>query len=69
MGGVDATANVLAEMQKGDLAVTVFQDAKGQGRKAIGNAVKLARGEKVKQFDLVLYELVTLENYRMFLTR
>lgn len=69
VGGVDATADALAEMAKGDLAVTVFQDAKGQGRKAVENAVKLARGEKVEQFDSVPYELVTPENYRTYLNR
>lgn len=69
VGGVDATPDALAEMAKGDLAVTVFQDAKGQGRKALDNAVKLARGEKVEQFDFVPYELVTPENYRTFLNR
>lgn len=69
VGGVDATADALSEMGKGDLAVTVFQDAKGQGRKGIENAVKLARGEKVEQFDFVPYELVTSENYRTYLNR
>lgn len=69
VGGIDATPDALAEMAKGDLAVTVFQDAKGQGRKALDNAVKLARGEKVEQFDFVPYELVTPENYRTFLDR
>ena len=69
VGGVDATADALAEMGKGDLAVTVFQDAKGQGRKAIENAVKLAQGEAVEQFDFVPFELVTPENYKTFLNR
>ena len=69
VGGVDATADALAEMGKGGLAVTVFQDAKGQGRKGIENAVKLARGEKVEQLDFVPYELVTPENYKTFLNR
>ena len=69
VGGVDATPDALSEMQKGNLAVTVFQDAKGQGRKGIENAVKLARGEKVEQFDFVPYELVTPENYKTFLNR
>ena len=69
VGGVDATADALAEMQRGNLAVTVFQDAKGQGRKGIENAVKLARGETVEQFDFVPYELVTPENYKTFLNR
>jgi ABC-type sugar transport system substrate-binding protein len=31
IGGVDATRDALAEMEKGNLAVTVFQDARGQG--------------------------------------
>ncbi len=69
VGGVDATPDALSEMQRGNLAVTVFQDAKGQGRKGIENAVKLARGEKVEQFDFVPYELVTPENYKTFLNR
>jgi inositol transport system substrate-binding protein len=47
VGGVDATPDALAEMQKGELAVTVFQDAKGQGRKSIDDAVKLVKGEEV----------------------
>lgn len=32
VGGVDATSEALAAMQAGDLEVTVFQDAKGQGK-------------------------------------
>ena len=34
VGGVDATSEALAAMQAGDLEVTVFQDAEGQGRAA-----------------------------------
>jgi len=66
---VDATADALAEMQKGDPAVSVFQDAKGQRRKAIDNAVKLARGEQVQQLDFVPYGLVMPENFRTYLNR
>jgi len=66
VGGVDATPDVLAKMQKGNLAVTVFQDAKGQESRKIENAVKLAWG---KQFNFVPYELVTPENYKTFLNR
>ena len=35
IAGIDATADALAEMEKGNLNVTVFQDAKGQGRGAV----------------------------------
>ncbi len=49
VGGVDATADALARMHAGDLDVTVFQDAKGQGRGAVEAAVKLANKEKQDQ--------------------
>ena len=46
IAGIDATADGLAEMEKGNLDVTVFQDAKGQGKGAVETAVKLIKGEK-----------------------
>ena len=45
VGGVDATQDALAAMQAGDLDVTVFQDAAGQGKGAVDAALKLAAGE------------------------
>ena len=47
VGGVDATQDALASMKAGDLKVTVFQDAAGQGKGAVDAALKLAAGEKV----------------------
>ena len=47
VGGVDATQDALAAMQAGDLDVTVFQDAAGQGGGALDAALQLAKGEKV----------------------
>jgi ABC-type sugar transport system substrate-binding protein len=32
IAGIDATTDALAEMEKGNLEVTIFQDGKGQGR-------------------------------------
>ena len=69
VGGVDATPDALAELAKGTLAVTVFQDARGQGRGALDAAVKLSRGEKVDSFVWIPFELVTRENYKSFLNR
>ena len=69
VGGVDATPDALAELEKGTLAVTVFQDARGQGRGALDAAVKLSRGEKVDSFVWIPFELVTRENYKSFLNR
>ena len=52
VGGVDATQDALAAMQAGDLDVTVFQNAAGQGKGAVDAALKLAKGEKVEQQGL-----------------
>ena len=65
VGGVDATEDALAAMQAGDLEVTVFQDADGQGGGGVDAAVKLANGETVETDDGVVdipYVLVTPEN-------
>lgn len=69
VGGVDATPDALATVAKGELAVTVFQNAKGQGQRALDNALKMVRGEKVATRDIIPYELVTPQNYKEFLNR
>lgn len=69
VGGVDATPDALVEMKKGTMAVTVFQDAKGQGTSAIDTAVKMANGEKTEQFVMTPFQLVTPENYKDFMTK
>ncbi len=69
VGGVDATPDGLAALAKGDLAVTVFQNAKGQGQRALDDALKLVRGEQVAVRDIIAYELVTPQNYKEFLNR
>ncbi len=69
VGGVDATPDALAEVAKGTLAVTVFQNARGQARGALDAAVKLSRGERVDSFVSIPFELVTRENYKRFLDR
>lgn len=69
VGGVDATPDALAELAKGTLAVTVFQNARGQARGAVDAAVKLSRGETIDSFVWIPFELVTRENYKSFLDR
>jgi inositol transport system substrate-binding protein len=69
VGGVDASPDALAEMDKGRLNVTVFQDAKGQGEGGIATAVALAKGEKVDQIVWIPYVLVTPENYKDFMKK
>jgi inositol transport system substrate-binding protein len=69
VGGVDATPDGLAELVKGTLAVTVFQDARGQAKGAVDAAVALARGERMDRFVWIPFELVTRDNYKSFLNR
>jgi inositol transport system substrate-binding protein len=68
VGGVDATQDALAAMQAGDLDVTVFQNAAGQGQGALDAALALARGETVEQKVYVPFELVTPANIDQYLS-
>ena len=67
VGGTDATPDALAEMEKGRLDMTVFQDAAGQGGGAIKAAVGMAKGETVENRVWIPYQLVTPENYTEFM--
>ena len=69
VGGVDATQDALVAMQAGDLDVTVFQDAKGQGEGAVDAAVKLAKGEAVDKTVWIPFQLVTPANIGNFLKK
>ena len=66
VGGIDATQDALQAMSGGDLDVTVFQDAAGQGAGALDAALKLARGEDVDQKVYVPFQLVTPDNMAEF---
>lgn len=66
VGGIDATQDALLAMAAGELDVTVFQDAAGQGSGALDAALKLAKGEAVEQKVFVPFQLVTPENMAEF---
>lgn len=67
VAGVDGTPDGLNAVTKGDLAVSVFQDAKGQADGAIDAAVKMAKKEKVEpQAIIIPYRLITPENVATF---
>lgn len=59
IGGADATADGMQAMQDKRLAVTIYQDAGTQSRRAIDDALGLIRREPVPQYDWVPSELVT----------
>jgi inositol transport system substrate-binding protein len=62
VGGIDATPDALASMKAGELKVTVFQNAAGQGSGSVDAAIKLIKKQKVDRFVNVPFELVTPEN-------
>ena len=66
VGGVDATADALAAMKAGELEVTVFQDAGGQGAGGVDSIINLYNGEKVAGVIDVPYQLVTPDNMADF---
>ena len=69
IGGVDATQDALIAMQAGDLDVTIFQDAFGQGQGSIDTALKIKKGEKVEKKVYIPFQLVTPANIGDFLNK
>jgi len=69
VGGIDATQEALSYMKAGDLDVTVFQDAFGQGSGAVDAAMKLAKGEKVDAKVWIPFQLVTPANMDNFINK
>ena len=69
VGGIDATQDALVAMQAGDLDVTVFQDAAGQGAGAVNAAIALTKGEAVEQKVYIPFQLVTPANIGDFLSK
>ncbi len=69
VGGVDATQDALVAMQAGELDVTVFQDAFGQGAGSVDTALAIVRGEKVDQKVYIPFKLVTPDNVGDFISK
>ena len=69
VGGVDATQDALVAMQAGELDVTVFQDAFGQGAGSVNTALALINGEEVDSKVYIPFKLVTPDNIGDFLSK
>jgi ribose transport system substrate-binding protein/inositol transport system substrate-binding protein len=69
VAGIDATQEALAAMKAGDLDVTVFQNAAGQGKGALDAAMTLASGGTVEKKVYVPFELVTPENMDQYVSK
>lgn len=62
VAGVDATPDALASMKSNEMAITVFQDAKGQGAGSVSAAVKMIKKQKLPDMNMIPYELVVQQN-------
>ncbi len=60
--GIDATPAAKEAVKKGEMSMTVFQNAKAQGAVALEFALKAAKGQKIEKFGWVPFEPVTIEN-------
>ena len=69
VAGVDATQDALASMKAGELKVTVFQNAAGQGQGAVDTAMKIINGEKVPSMVWIPFELVTPANLSQYMSK
>lgn len=66
VGGIDGTPDGLQEMRAGKLAVSVLQDAKGQGEGAVDMALRLANGPTSNTLTQVPFQLITPDNLASF---
>ncbi|KVQ52837.1 rhizopine-binding protein [Burkholderia territorii] len=66
VAGIDATPDGLAAMKSGELKVSVYQNAAGQGAQAVATALKLAKKQPVERYVNVPFELVTPENMSQY---
>ncbi|MEN6418987.1 MAG: substrate-binding domain-containing protein [Clostridiaceae bacterium] len=65
--GIDATDMACQSVKNGEMAMTVFQDAAGQGAKCIEFAVKAANGELTDLFGWVPFMPVTIDNVDQYI--
>ena len=66
IAGVDGTPDGLNAIKKGEMTVSVFQDAKGQADGSIDTAVKMVKKQPVEQAVWVPYRLITPDNVDQF---
>lgn len=67
VASVDAIADALRAVREGRLDATVFQDARGQGSRAVETAVRLVRKQPCETEVFLPFELVTRDNVARFL--
>ncbi|KJV49026.1 rhizopine-binding protein [Pantoea sp. BL1] len=66
VAGIDGTPDGLQFIKNGKMAVTIFQDAKGQAIGAVNVASDMLAGNKTEAYNWVPYQTVTRENYQAY---
>lgn len=66
IAGVDGTPDGLNAIAKGEMTVSVFQDAKGQADGSVEAARKMAKGETIEQNIVIPFKLITPDNVKDF---
>ncbi|WP_411388166.1 sugar ABC transporter substrate-binding protein [Pseudomonas sp. MPB23] len=66
IAGVDGTPDGLNAITKGEMTVSVFQDAKGQGVGSLEAARKMAKHETIEQNIVIPFKLITPDNVKDF---
>ena len=69
VAGIDGTPDGLQFIMNGKMAVTIFQDAKGQATGAVDVAYDMLSGKKTEAYNWVPYQTVTKENYQEFTSK
>ena len=64
---IDAIADALQAVKKGELDATILQNSQKQGAGAIETAVKMAKGQPYEKELLIPFQLITKENINSFL--
>ena len=69
VAGVDGTPDGLQFIKNGKMAVTIFQDAKGQATGAVNVASDMLNGKSTEAYNWVPYQTVTQENFQEFISK
>lgn len=67
IAGIDGTTEAKQQVQKGNFAITVLQDAKGQATTALQAALDLIDGKKVEKRIIVPFKPITKENIGQYM--
>ena len=66
IAGVDGTEDGVRAVEKGNLTLSVFQDATGQANGSVETALKMIKKEPYEQAVWVPFQRITLDNVNQY---